>query len=677
MKKKIGLAVLVLSVLAGICLLYFGRGQVRYSECIEAADAFEAIMDGRSAVLGLPSGLVFDEQILQYDAGTGTYYYSLVQGEKGAYDPHIRIQSREKGVKIAFLKERITDEVIADNTGIPFILYTDKAYARYTLKCTTLPVMNIEYGEGQIGEDVAAMHMTLFDNADGAVNRVTVSDGTIHVRGNTTKAFPKKGYRLSLIQESVGGHTRFNQVSLLGMRQDDDWILYPAYNDQEKVRNVFCANLWKYSCARDNAQGIDTGMEYKYLELFMNGEYWGLYALGYPIDEKQMMMDPASPGEGLYKSVIWYTDGNISFTEGGNPVGFRIKGTISEADKKWEPLLDYYYSLWEKRDDTVGLYRGIDIDNAINIYLFFDLIQGGDNVSGKNIKNLYLAVREGEDGPTALYAPWDMDLTWGNWFANDLSVNLVTPYALGPSNHVLMQSGYLNQILVNGDKAAWDKIYEKYTELRGTAWSWEAIGAMLDEYEREIYLSGAYLREMDRWPDGTYADAADGLNTFRSYVQERLREMDRYYEELDRTHEDGRTGYELQVQLDTFTDAVFYLQALRYVDHTVILKLNDPAVLQDERYAASFAALGVTPENTDAAGSVFVLCGSGEDRSVRGQEALTEVQKAYWADRSDNGASVRVTVMDPGTDTVLDDVMLRYEAFDERDADATMLTLCR
>ena len=82
----------------------------------------------------------------------------------------------------------------------------------------------------------------------------------------------KKGYAVSLTQESVGGHLRDNDISLLGMRQDDDWVLYAAYNDQEKIRNVFSCNLWKDFCSTDNERGIDTGVEYRYLELFMNGD---------------------------------------------------------------------------------------------------------------------------------------------------------------------------------------------------------------------------------------------------------------------------------------------------------------------------------------------------------------------------------------------------------------------
>lgn len=678
MKKTLGLFILFASLLAGACLLRAAEGGVRYSACVVDESEFEKITARRNAFLSLPEALIFDGETLHFDLRSGIYYYSLVQGSAGAYDPHIRIQSRDRGVRIAFLEREITDEVIAGNTAIPFLLYTDDAYARYELKCTTLPLMDIEYEGGEIGEDMTAMSMTLFDNAAGALNRVAVSDGTIHVRGNTTKVFPKKGYRLSLVTDSVGNHTRPNQTALLGMRQDDDWILYPAYNDQEKVRNVFCTNLWKASCAADNAQGIDTGTEYRYLELFLNGEYWGLYALGYPVDEKQLSLDPDSDKDGLYKGVLWSTDGNIAFTEGGNPVGFRIKGTFHEAARSWKPLLDYEYLLWENRNDTARLYQGIDIDNAIDIVLFYNLIQGGDNVNGKMIKNLYLAIREGEDGPTALYAPWDMDLTWGNWFVNDLAANLATPYQLAPSNHILMQSGYLNQILVNGDEEAWDRIYAKYRKLRETAWSQETIGEMLDEYEADIYLSGAYLREMERWPEGSYADAADGLGRFRKYVSKRLQETDRYYEKLNRTHEDGRTGYELKVEFATVSDAVYYLQALQYADCTALLAINDTSVLQDERYAASFAALGLTRETVGSRGGVFVLRDGGAQKKIAEEEDWTETERAYAESMADaDAAAVRITVLDAETGTALDGASLQYVRFDEQDDEASLLLLSR
>ena len=184
------------------------------------------------------------------------------------------------------------------------VAYTKDAYCKFSLKCTTLPLMNIEC-DTAISDESIPMNITVYDNRQEAVQRVILSDGWIHVRGASTRIYPKKGYRFSLVQESVGRNIRSNQISLLGMRQDDDWILYAAYNDPEKIRNVFSSNLWEYTCALDNSEQANTGMEYKYLELFINGEYWGLYALGFPIDKKQMGFNNKSVEENMYKIITW------------------------------------------------------------------------------------------------------------------------------------------------------------------------------------------------------------------------------------------------------------------------------------------------------------------------------------------------------------------------------------
>lgn len=530
MKKAAGIVVLLLSVVTGIYLTCFSGNPVRYSECIVSKEQYDEIMTGRIQNSGLFHALVFEEETLMSDSEAGIFYYSLVEGNQSAYDPCVMIKSGSDNVKIAFLETGITKEGIRNDQTIPFLVYTDKFYAEYALKCTTLPLMNITCS-AEIEEASIPMCVTLFDNSKNAINRTTVSEGVIHVRGNTTKLFPKLGYRFSLTQESAGDHTRSNQVSLLGMRQDDDWLLYAAYNDQEKIRNVFSSNLWEYSCGTDNAGKINTGMEYKYLELFINGKYWGLYALGFPIDEKQLMLDPESREEGLYKGISWFTDGVISFTEGGNVEGFRIKGAVNEAERNWAPLVDYYQNLSLYRDNNEKLYAGIDLDNAIDIHLFVNLIQGVDHAMGGNqIKNLYLSIKKGEEGLTALFAPWDMDVTWGNAWINDMDMNLTLPYALSASNHIPMQIGYLNQLILNGADSIEERILDKYRELRRTGWSEESINAMLDEYEEDIYGSGAYLREMERWPEGSYADASERLSTFRAYVMDRLKEMDLYYD---------------------------------------------------------------------------------------------------------------------------------------------------
>ena len=71
-------------------------------------------------------------------------------------------------------------------------------------------------------------------------------------------------------------------------RIDDDWILTSMYSDYEKIRNVFSMNLWHEISELSN--------EYRYVEVYINNNYHGLYALTYPIDNKTFKLKKDETG---------------------------------------------------------------------------------------------------------------------------------------------------------------------------------------------------------------------------------------------------------------------------------------------------------------------------------------------------------------------------------------------
>lgn len=568
MKKAMRWFILIISIFTGIYLIIFSKNSMRFSQCIVTEEQYMRIMEARTEVDSLLGEVLFDEEALFYDAKNRTFYYSLIDGSASAYDPDIRIKNGTNGIEIAFLSEKITDKLIKDNQTIFFLAYDQNTFCQYELKCTTLPLLNIDCSM-EIKDETLPMQMALFDNRRSAPRRVVYSNGVIHVRGASTRVFPKKGYRISLVEDSLGGHTRSNDISLLGMRQDDDWLLYAAYNDPEKIRNVFSSNLWQDSCAVDNAYGVNTGMEYKYLELFLNGEYWGLYALGYPIDQKQLQMDKENQREGLYKIIDWVDAKQFTFVNGGTIEGYKVQ-TVNDSVQNWLPLIRYYNYFYQNMYDNEMLRAGIDIDNAIDIYLFFNLIQGWDNVAGNTnyyMKNQYLSIVEGSEGLKAIYCPWDMDITWG-------------AYGMTAEFNCIMESGYFNQLIENKDAFVIEKIFGKYRQLRAGQWSEEHINTMLDQYEADIFGSGAFLRDMERWPDGEYIDAAIGLESFRTYVMARLQETDLYYERLR----------------SLVDQSIFIRRSTAYkdfLDHRFQIEIKDRTVLTDPDYVDLLAYIGV------------------------------------------------------------------------------------
>ncbi len=577
MKKFVETAVFVVSII-GIYLTCFSGKPMHYSEYIIDEEEFEDIVAERGQALSLLDALNFDGETLFFDASDKTFYYSLIEGNAESYDPIVKIKSQKKDLKIAFLEDNITAEEIKNNDTITILAYTGEEYCSYALKCTTLPLMNIECTE-EIGDDSVPMSVVLFDNRQGAAQRLITSAGNIHTRGVTAETYPKKGYRFSLTQESAGGNIRTNQISLLGMRQDDDWLLYAAYNDQEKIRNVFSSNLWEYTCATDNAQGINTGMEYKYLELFVNNEYWGLYALGYPIDEKQLGLDKGNRGEALYKITDWTNGNSLVYAEEGYIIGYVDKGA-DEGNGNWAPLENYYEALSGNIDDNEKLYAGIDIDNVIDIYLFYNLIQGTDNVSKEQVKNQYFSLHSRHGKVIAMYSPWDMDNTWGNTWRDDFLINEQQPYTVSEKYNHVMESGIVNQLIVNGDESIWGKIFDKYRYLRENGWSDENVSSLLDEYEEDIFASGAYLRDMERWPEGAYADAGNGMSIFRAFVMKRLQETDEYFKRLKAV----------------CRESIFIRRSAQYASFdggSFIIEINHKELLKEPDYIDLFEYMGI------------------------------------------------------------------------------------
>ena len=705
-RNIISTALVIVSAAILAFVLYRSDNSVHFSKLFVNADELGQIISTRTqAVDDLLDFVVFDDEELFFDSQADTFYYSLQEGSSDAYNPCVKWNS-DNNTALAVLGQEITPEVIKNNCAIEMLAYNDNEYKRYQLKCTTLPLLNIECPEEIVSDtDELLMDITLFDNRKGAVGRITHSDGTIHTRGASTKDHPKKSFRFSLTQNSLGENRRKNNVSLLGMRQDDDWILYPAYNDQEKIRNVFSSNLWKYSCDTDNRYKISTGTEYKYLELFINGEYHGLYALGYPIDEKLLGVDAERNAEYLYKKV-GYDDERMLRITGLGIDGYEVKNGLSDEGlveyqillKEWTPLIEYYRNLYINRDNNEELLKGIDIDNAIDFYLFINLIQGRDNVAGDIrgdytlTKNLFLTIKNDNGNLVGIYSPWDLDITWGNDFLQQ--------YTVSPEADLVMECGYLYEILKNDDPDIWELLFDKYRQLRNTTWSDEFIADLLDEYEADIFFSGAYLRDMERWPDGIYWETDDNLNIFKEYVSERLKAADDYYKRLEEAVNKGEAGTVFNFTADyTFpeltacTDLDSYLHDVDNSNYDMVIEFGNNEILLDESYVKLLADIGIKASeinnDTDmiivngdtreavyldnfhvsgnsvdtAFGEMFIFINeSGEGDSEPGTYGFyVDGEELYVVNPQDNeGTDIRITLVDRNTLEIIDCVSFAY-----------------
>ncbi|MBP5624933.1 MAG: CotH kinase family protein [Lachnospiraceae bacterium] len=596
-KKRLTL-ILITALLAVMGILYIGiKSGARQGKAPLVCDLTKEL-SGKSENEALPGDIVFNGQTLMADNPSNRLFYSLNKNDAASFSPKALVLSDPDAYVV--MDREITQELIESGQTARLAVIKGDEYREFELAVTTLPIMTIDY-TGDIEEYEVDMNMFLYDNgATTGEVKATASAGTIRYRGASTLFYPKKAFKLNL-KRYEGGVLKNNPQPLLGMRDDDDWLLYAAYNDMEKVRDVFSENLWYETLADDNSWGVKAGMCYRYVEVILNGRYHGLYALGFPVDEKQLNLSGDCSKEALYKKKTWDSEDTLEVSQWGILPGYEAKtdnkyvqaGYEGEfgyyEDKKGNEVYDlseyallyeHYLYLARNCGDSESLLKCVDLDNLIDINIFFNLIQGEDNVEGHLFKNEFIAVkRDKENGIKILYAPWDMDISWGNKWVDDGDRNFTESHYFLPEDNFTGEFGYYEEILINSDTDLLEKTAEKYAQLRNDKWSFENIDKMLDSCEADIFGSGAFIRDKERWPEGIYTDEGN-LEAFKEYVHARLEYLDGYY---------GRLGDDKEKSL-----YVRRLSKYEPLDESpILLEIADPSVLEDEDLADLLTYVGM------------------------------------------------------------------------------------
>lgn len=167
--------------------------------------------------------------------------------------------------------------------------------------------------------------------------------------------------------------------------------------------------------------------------------------------------------------------------------------------------------------------------NAIDIYLFYILTQASDNITNDTFNNTYMIFRKNKDNYQVEYIPWNLNNTFGNYM-DDSSV--LKYYIDASNNDFIMQYNPVYRLIELHDADTIAKVKAEYNKLRNNVWSNDNINKMLDEYEKDIFSSGANLRDIINLPDSNQIDSNDKLTQFKKYVVNRLEYMDEYIENL-------------------------------------------------------------------------------------------------------------------------------------------------
>ena len=163
--------------------------------------------------------------------------------------------------KLFFLEDEMwknKEEAIASNHVFRLFRVEDEKYWMYNVYFTGMPIAKLTTEQvAEDGESVGTMW--LYDTYRGS-NRYQIGKCRFRLRGASSLHFPKSSYKVVFTEKDY---------SLLGMREDDDWILNSLYDDEGLIHNKVSYELWQ-QIARSNSVSNDEGISMEYIEIFVD-----------------------------------------------------------------------------------------------------------------------------------------------------------------------------------------------------------------------------------------------------------------------------------------------------------------------------------------------------------------------------------------------------------------------
>ena len=420
--------------------------------------------------------------------------------------------------------------------GVPYTVSANNG-EQYQLYFTELPIVTI-IPQAEIVDEPRRLANFAMTEGDG---KRTVHDIGIEYRGGFSQSFDKKSLRIEFWNDPYGDDTE--NFSLLGMRSDDDWNLQAMYNEPMRLRNKSAFDLWRQIDTLyyqvEESKAIN-GVHYRYVEVFINDDYRGVYGLSERIDRKQLRLkkndDEETRGE-LYKGIWW--DDAVLFR--GAPLYDNSVDTWSGWEHQypdevnWSTLHQAVTFLVDEEEqvfqDSIG--DLFDIANLVNYFIFLNVTRAEDNTG----KNTYLAKYDADE--PFFYVPWDLDGVFGmrwdgiRWRVTD----------------DILSNGLYDRLLNDRREDGFiAQLKQRWTMLRRQIITVENIDEIMNANFTYLSDNGIYERERIAWPNTELLDENTGTYT-RDWLYERIRYLDQAFENLDviTNNEETSTLFEFDV----------------------------------------------------------------------------------------------------------------------------------
>ncbi|TSE09169.1 CotH kinase family protein [Aquimarina algiphila] len=390
----------------------------------------------------------------------------------------------------------------------------------FKLYITQLPIIQITSKEA-IKDDPKIPSQFTFAHQDTVKSALA----GIELRGNISLKFPKKSYDLEFWEtpkEEISTDMKFGDL-----REDDDWILDGLYNEPLRLRSYLCNKLWlsihkpQYIDQKKDAKG---GIDLMYTEVFLDSKYIGIHALTEQVDRKLLQLKKYKKGKvrgelfkaGSHNGAPAYMKVPKYKNIFPHWAGYEIEYPFVNYKTQWKYIHHFTKFVIKSKDSIFKrkVATKFDLDNAIDYFLFINLVRATDNLG----KNFYVARY---DKKTPYFnVPWDLDGVLGT---------IQDGKRISTTNDILSNGLFDRLLNVNPDNYR-QRLKARWFLLRKQEFSnaslFENIRATYDFFEK----NKVYEREALVWPSDVTLPGH--LDYMESWLTDRLQYLDTYFDEL-------------------------------------------------------------------------------------------------------------------------------------------------
>ena len=470
-------------------------------------------------------------QALGYDAASNTFYCTLGLGHEEDW-PQLHLTAPgANGVSLCFVDDYTYDwcaDAIRDGWAYQILAYTDDAYSYASLVFTGLPIISLETQEALRPHEDIPVRVSVSAAGEAGLTAC----GRAHERGDTSlRMRPKHGIKVEFTRHADGTRKTEQEMPLLG--RTDEFILIACSMDYLLIRDKLSWDLWNGISSEDEAFGP---RETAYCEVFAGDAYLGVYVMMKPYDYAQEL---ARLGADAPAADSLYRLAGRSVHEFDKPLiqdhrGMYYEQHYAPSGETGHAALLPYLALFAEEDDAVFNEKALellDIDSVIRYALFVQACGMTDNEHN----NLYIVAHRTEDGYRYLFAPWDLDVSWGR--DDDENAEVWYDFPIFDRLVELDCGGVVR-----------DRLAAIWQQMRENGFSGENVGSLLDGYNAALNDSGAFYRDAERW---NRPNAYSENYSIYSYAAARFEMMDRRIAEMT---SEALRGRRLRIQSYTTFD---------------------------------------------------------------------------------------------------------------------------